>query len=247
MNLTIAIAAALMAAFATLMVRPNGVRRLHHDEARWVAPSWFVGRSDGYSARWRFTVAIGGAALGGFLIGLPLLAVPVAGLALGVPVGVLLGRLETPASKARVREIEATLPHACDLLAACLDAGLPLRSATRVVSDAIGGPLGEELGSVATQAALGLPDSLAWRSLTNPALTRLGSDLARASDDGTVSAKNLRLHAIDATRRAHSIREESARRVGVQSVLPLMACFLPAFLLLGIVPIVGGYVSTLFG
>jgi len=37
-----------------------------------------------------------------------------------------------------------------------------------------------------------------------------------------------------------------ARRVGVRSVLPLMTCFLPSFLLLGVVPIIGGVVGHLF-
>jgi hypothetical protein len=33
----------------------------------------------------------------------------------------------------------------------------------------------------------------------------------------------------------------------VSSVLPLMVCFLPAFVLVGVVPIVGGMVLKLFG
>ena len=40
----------------------------------------------------------------------------------------------------------------------------------------------------------------------------------------------------------HGQVEEAARRVGVRSVLPLMVCFIPAFLLLGIVPTVASAV-----
>ena len=38
-----------------------------------------------------------------------------------------------------------------------------------------------------------------------------------------------------------------ARRAGVSSVMPLMVCFLPAFLLIGVVPIIAGAALHLFG
>ncbi len=240
-------AAILMGLATALAVRPTGLRRLHDSDRGWTMPAWARGRPDAWSGRLRFGVATSGSALIGLLVGLPLIAVVVVAVVGGVIVGVLLGRVESSGSKRRGAQLLASLPQACDLLAACLDAGLPLRAATKVVADALGGPLGEELSRVAAQTSLGISDHEAWRSLTHPSLVRLGRDLARASEEGTVSAKNLRLHAADATARAHSVREEAARRVGVKSVLPLMACFLPAFLLLGIVPIVGGFVGTLLG
>ncbi|HBY23958.1 MAG TPA: type II secretion protein F, partial [Propionibacteriaceae bacterium] len=39
---------------------------------------------------------------------------------------------------------------------------------------------------------------------------------------------------------------ERVRRVSVSTVLPLMVCYLPAFLLLGVVPIIGGVVANWF-
>ena len=35
--------------------------------------------------------------------------------------------------------------------------------------------------------------------------------------------------------------------IGVSSVMPLMVCFLPAFLLIGVVPIIAGAALHLFG
>jgi hypothetical protein len=42
-----------------------------------------------------------------------------------------------------------------------------------------------------------------------------------------------------------SAREAAARRVGVWAVLPLGVCFLPAFLLAGVVPVVAGLVRQI--
>ena len=54
--------------------------------------------------------------------------------------------------------------------------------------------------------------------------------------------ESLLVHAEVAREERHGQVEEAARRVGVRSVLPLMVCFIPAFLLLGIVPTVASAV-----
>ena len=46
------------------------------------------------------------------------------------------------------------------------------------------------------------------------------------------------MHADEARAERTAAVEIAARQVGVRSVLPLMLCFIPAFLLLGIVPTV---------
>ena len=45
--------------------------------------------------------------------------------------------------------------------------------------------------------------------------------------------------------RAQRAQEVAVRRIGVFVVIPLGLCFLPAFLLIGVVPIVAGLVSGL--
>ena len=47
--------------------------------------------------------------------------------------------------------------------------------------------------------------------------------------------------------RAHADAEDAARRVGVRAAVPLGLCLLPAFLLIGIVPVVAGLVADLAG
>lgn len=247
MNAAAVAAVVLWAIAAALATPPVAVTRLRPLVPRRQLPTWAQGRADAFPLRLRLSAGIGVAGLVALLLGVPAVAViPVAVLA-GAPVAVLLGTLERPAAKKREARLRADLPQACDLLAACLDAGLPLRTATTLVGSAIGGPISEEFARVTNQTALGMSDDEAWRSVTCLPLARLGAELARSSKAGLVSSDGLRLQADDATVKARSAREERARKVGVQSVVPLMVCFLPAFMLLGIVPIVGGFLAPLFG
>ncbi|MCW2777557.1 MAG: hypothetical protein JWN17_1282, partial [Frankiales bacterium] len=51
--------------------------------------------------------------------------------------------------------------------------------------------------------------------------------------------------AADARAEARSAAEQRARRAGVLAVAPLGLCFLPAFVLLGVVPVVVGLAGPL--
>ena len=57
-------------------------------------------------------------------------------------------------------------------------------------------------------------------------------------DTGSLLVESLLVHAEVARQERHGQVEAAARRVGVRSVMPLMLCFIPAFLLLGVVPTV---------
>ena len=64
--------------------------------------------------------------------------------------------------------------------------------------------------------------------------------VARAAGTGAPLADSVRRLAADERERARWAALERARRAGVQAVGPLAACFLPAFVLVGVVPVVGG-------
>ena len=144
--------------------------------------------------------------------------------------------------------VRAALPSACTLLAVCLEAGLPLRNAVAAVAQGVGGPLGEALHRLHAAVLLGTPEPDAWRELgeRHPAFEAVARELGHASDQGVALAPLLRQHAREAQRTVHALAQARARRAGVSSVLPLMACFLPAFILIGVVPIVGGVAARLF-
>jgi pilus assembly protein TadC len=148
-----------------------------------------------------------------------------------------LGRLEPARSRRRRRQLIMETPQALELLASCLAAGLPLRNAVAAVTNAYGGPVAEDLGRVLRKVELGAPDIDAWRSLRgHPQLGPAAIDLARSVESGTMLAETLNHHARAARADRRAALQVRARAVGVRSVLPLMICFLPAFLLLGVLP-----------
>jgi pilus assembly protein TadC len=159
----------------------------------------------------------------------------------------VLPRLGAGAARRRSELVVAALPQACDLLAVCLESGLPLRGAVEVLSGALGGPLGDVLAEVSATVALGTDEAQAWAEVgvAEPALGPLGREVSRTVGSGVALSQTLRALGLEARRSAAAATEVKARRVGVRSVLPLMICFLPAFLLLGVVPIIGGVVSRL--
>lgn len=160
---------------------------------------------------------------------------------------VMLGRLRTAAQTRRQAVLAGELPQVCDLLVACLEAGLPVRVAAEVVAGSLDGPMAERLGEFTAKTRLGLAEERAWEELAaEPALVGLGRELARGAGSGVALVARLRALGLDARRDAFAAAEARAKKVGVQSVLPLLLCFLPAFVLLGVLPIVGGLVLRFF-
>ena len=143
----------------------------------------------------------------------------------------------SPPSAGRDTEITAVLPLALDLLAAGLRAGAHPTDMVAAVAQALGGPLGTALDGVARQLRLGADPARAWQSLHAPAeLAAVGRALARASHTGAPLADVVESHAADCRRTARATALELAHRTGVAVVIPLGVCFLPAFVLLGVVP-----------
>ena len=175
----------------------------------------------------------------------------VTGLVLGPIVGFALqrglSRLEPAAVRRRRTTVRLSLPGAAELLAACLTAGTTLEAATMAVARAVGGPLGEDLDSVLRSVQLGSPPVQAWTAAAlDPELAPLATALARASRGGAPPAEVLNDAAQDLRDRRRADGSAAAQRVGVHVVAPLALCFLPAFVLLGIVPLVLGLVEQLF-
>lgn len=158
------------------------------------------------------------------------------------------GRLGDAEQQRREQALLSELPQVCDLLAVAVEAGSPLRAAVKVLAEVLPGPSGQVMSGVVRRVELGLNESAAWLEVTaaEPALGGLGRDLARALENGTGLGPTLRAWGTEARRNSFAARELAARRVGINSVLPLMVCFLPAFLLLGVVPIIGGVVERLW-
>lgn len=174
------------------------------------------------------------------------------GLLLGVGAGVavvtVVRRLPTGAERQRAHRLAADLPLALNLVAACLEAGSPLGSAVEVVGSALGGPLGSELVWVAVSLRLGSSPEQAWSRLAaEPVLRPVARAVVRVSDSGAALAPLVARLAEEQRDRTRLAAEAAARRAGVLVVAPLGLCFLPAFLLLGVAPVIMGLITVVLG
>lgn len=172
----------------------------------------------------------------------------------GMPLGVVLaavtwwlsGRLEPPAVRRRRQKLEAAVPHAVDLMAACLAAGLSPGSALEQVRDVVDEPLSQELAGVARRLELGVDPSTVWRDVaTHAQLGGLGRTMSRAVESGASVSDAMQRLADDLRARGRAQVETRARAVGVKAALPLGGCLLPAFVLVGVVPLVAGSLAFL--
>ena len=170
----------------------------------------------------------------------------IAGVFVTPAVALYLHRKTPPHSHDDQRRITADLPFAADLMTACLRAGRPVSAATEIAATAIGGPLGERLMWVSTQLRLGADPEPTWAHLAKePSMGNLSRAMSRAAQSGAPVADVLTRLADDAREASRAASVAAARKVGVKAVAPLGLCFLPAFVLLGIIPVVAGLASTI--
>jgi Flp pilus assembly protein TadB len=177
--------------------------------------------------------ALGGAAVVGGVGGL------VAGLGVGAVAWIGLGRLEPAAVVRRRQHVAAAVPLAALLLAAAVGSGAPPDRAAEVVGRAIGGPLGDGLSVAAAATRVGVDPRSAWVGLLgDPAARPIGRAMLRSATRGVSPVPMLQRVALDARDSARWAAEARARSVGARAAAPLGLCFLPAFVLVGIVPLV---------
>jgi Flp pilus assembly protein TadB len=198
--------------------------------------------------RWRGALAalafIGGWSFLGGLVGLA------GGGVAAVLAWRVLGSAESPAARRRREELDRDLPAAVHLLAACLAAGSATTSALAAVVDALPGAVADELSLVLRRLELGVAPATVWQELAgHPQLGPLGRAFARAHRSGASVATAATALADDLGARSRARTDELARSVEVRAAAPLGVCFLPAFVLLGVVPMVVGVFTAmrLFG
>ncbi|MFE6744783.1 type II secretion system F family protein [Kitasatospora purpeofusca] len=156
-----------------------------------------------------------------------------------------LPRASSPAARRAVldqAQLLRQLPLTAELLAACLGSAASPAAAVAAVGGSVGAPMGPLLLSTAAELALGAPPELCWRRLgeEHPSLAPLARCLVRTSLSGAPAATAL--VGLAGGQRAEAVRAAHARvrRAGVLATAPLGLCFLPAFVLIGVVPVVVG-------
>ncbi|WP_027341890.1 type II secretion system F family protein [Hamadaea tsunoensis] len=144
------------------------------------------------------------------------------------------------------RRARRDLPLAAELLAAVLRSGVPVDHGVLAVADVL--PLGDRLARVGRALRLGAPAEAAWRHLAGlDGARRLVTAAIRSAGSGAALASTLHRVAADLRAEAADQAEARARRAAVLLVLPLGLCFLPAFVLAGLAPVViavAGQITT---
>ncbi|WP_084143259.1 type II secretion system F family protein [Amycolatopsis taiwanensis] len=156
-------------------------------------------------------------------------------------------RVNWPArARHRPRADSPRLAATWDLLAACLRAGLPVPTAIRAVIADLSGPEADALKAVAGLLALGADPAEAWapaRACTGTA--QLARAAQRTARSGTALAEVAEELAGEVRSSSVDQAEARAQRAAVLIAGPLGLCFLPAFLCLGVVPVVLGLATRL--
>ncbi|GAA3224572.1 type II secretion system F family protein [Streptomyces sp. NPDC057386] len=197
----------------------------------------------------RLLPAVGVVGAGWVLVG------GIAGVALGAVGAGALGwwrrrqaAADRPAEKAAAQHAARQLPLAADLLAACIAAGAGPVVAARAVGEALGGPVGDALAHGAAEVRLGGEPAEAWRRLAAlPGASPLARLLERAGETGLPAAAPVARLATDARAGWTRGATERARRAGVTITAPVGLCFLPAFIAVGVLPVVIGLAGEVMG
>lgn len=161
----------------------------------------------------------------------------------------LRGRADRDAGEgaAEERAAEAQLPLTAELMAACLAAGSGPGQAAAAVGCSVSGPLGGRLVRAATELRLGGEPGEVWgRFGERGGRARFARCMERADAAGVPAVEPVTRLAAEL--RGHRARAATARvrRAGVLVTGPLGLCFLPAFLALGVAPVVLGLARSLW-
>lgn len=158
----------------------------------------------------------------------------------------VLSRSESPGAAAARAQAARDLPYLVLLLASGLRAGAAPAPALGRACTALPGAAADRLRPAVARLAVGVPPVEVWREVaTDPVLAPLGTSLGRSAESGASVVDAVERLADDLAAEARSEVEDRARTVGVRAALPLGLCLLPAFLLLGIVPLVAALLDSL--
>ncbi|MCQ3810792.1 MAG: type II secretion system F family protein [Acidimicrobiia bacterium] len=173
---------------------------------------------------------------------------PVVGIGMGLMMWIAPHRRRALQQRRLQAEVIDELPEAIDLLRLAISSGLNVHLAVAAVGERLLGPVGLGLAGAAQRTHTGLrladaleplPDTVGEpvRPLVRVLVDgdRYGTELEPALEQLAADSRLLR------RRRA----EEHARRLPLRLLLPLVACILPAFILLTLAPVLAETLTTL--
>lgn len=132
-------------------------------------------------------------------------------------------------------DVRMALPLALDVLSLSLEAGISWDRSVRYAADCCSGVLERELRVAAGRLAMGAAPAEVWQG--SDALLGIGRVVERSFRSGAAVSVLLRQHA-DSERAAERLRRiENSRRLGTKILMPVSFLGYPAFVALGIIPI----------
>ena len=159
-----------------------------------------------------------------------------------------------------VRPVGRTAPQAADplavassldVLAVCLTSGLAVVTAVRATAPSAPPVLGDLLRRAADLLALGADPATAWAPRPGESLDESSTALLRlarrSSSSGAALAAGVAELAEQSRQETGHRAEAAAQRASVVIAGPLGLCFLPAFVCLGIVPVVASLAGDVLG
>ena len=155
-----------------------------------------------------------------------------------------------PASRQATGRDPFATASALDVFAVCLSTGMAVPAAAAATADFAPPALGAVLRRAGDLLALGAEPDTAWQVPGGDAdeecaaLARLAR---RSAASGTALAAGVAELAEQSRQDATHSATAAAERAGVLIAGPLGLCFLPAFVCLGIVPVVAGLAGEIFG
>lgn len=152
------------------------------------------------------------------------------------------GRVLSRRPRTRARTIDPAF--VLDLCAAAVRGGAAVPAALVVTGRHLAGEEGDALVRVGTALGLGTPWGAAWADAP-PSVAALGAALRTGWDAGASPASQLRAAAVRLRHDRRARARVAAGALGVRLTLPLGLCFLPAFVLLGLAPVVLGLADDL--
>lgn len=146
-------------------------------------------------------------------------------------------RLPQPPKQRPARRRPLDEAMVIDLAGALISSGAAIPVALESLGQCLPpGPEAQEVATAGKALLLGASWEEAWG--TEPRLSRLSTALEPAWHDGAPPVVLLQRAAGAVRARRMKDAQEAAGRLSVRLVLPLGLCFLPAFFLIGVVPIV---------
>jgi pilus assembly protein TadC len=151
-------------------------------------------------------------------------------------------RPRVPAQKPN-RPDPLAVASSLDVLAVCLTAGMAVSTAAAAAARSAPPLLKQILSRAADLLALGADPAVAWSAVSDPVDPQIGALLRlarRSSASGVALADAVSGLATQCRQDAMHAAAATAERAGVLIAGPLGLCFLPAFVCLGIVPVIAG-------